>query len=103
MNKLAAYQENGCVVCTVKAEEEGSWPWMGILWEPFHKMGLSHCALGCSCLIMVMFNGHPTEGNRVTMQWLRHINVIHTYMTLYVMIPHIACMHKRVEIKMEDG
>lgn len=57
LNKLSAFQENGCVVCTVEAGE-GSWLWMGPLWESFHKMGLSRRALGHSCLMVVMFNGH---------------------------------------------
>jgi hypothetical protein len=40
LNKLAAFQENGCIICTVEALE-GSWLRLGLLWEAFHKMGLS--------------------------------------------------------------
>jgi hypothetical protein len=43
LNKLAAFQENGCLVCTVEAWE-GSWPRLGPLWEAFHKMGQSRRA-----------------------------------------------------------
>ena len=40
LNKLSAFQENGCMVCTVEAWE-GSWLQLGPLWEAFHKTGLS--------------------------------------------------------------
>ncbi len=40
LNKLAAFQDNGCLVCAVEALE-GSWPRLGPLWEAFHKMGLN--------------------------------------------------------------
>ena len=69
LNKLAAFQENGCLVCTVEAWE-GLWPWLGPLWEVFHKTGLSRRALGWSCLMVVMYNGRATNSNRVTMQRL---------------------------------
>jgi hypothetical protein len=49
LNKLPAFQENRCLVCTVEAAE-GSWPRLGPLWEAFHKIGLCQQALGCSCL-----------------------------------------------------
>jgi hypothetical protein len=102
LNKLPAFQENGHLVCTVEAWE-GSWPRMGPLWEAFHKMGLCRRALCQSCLLVVMFNGQATDSDHVTMQRLRRINVVHAYMTSHVVLPDIACVHKRVEIEMEDG
>ncbi len=39
LNKLAAFRENSCLVCTAKAAE-GSWPQLGPLWEAFHRTGL---------------------------------------------------------------
>jgi hypothetical protein len=101
LNKLAAFQESGCLVCTVEAWE-GSWPRLGPLWEAFHKMGLSRRALGWSCLIVVMYNGWATNSGRVTMQQLCQVNVIHSYMISHAVLPNIACIHKRVEIKMDD-
>jgi hypothetical protein len=56
LNKLSAFQESGCLVCTVEASE-GSWPRLGLLWEAFHKMGLSWQSLGRSCLMVVLYNG----------------------------------------------
>jgi hypothetical protein len=44
LNKLAAFRENGCLICMVKAAE-GSWPQLGPLWEAFHRMGLSRRAI----------------------------------------------------------
>jgi hypothetical protein len=37
------------------------------------------------------------------MQCLRRVNVIHAYMTSHTVLPNIACVHMRVEIKTEDG
>jgi hypothetical protein len=90
------------MVCTMEAWE-GSWLQLGPLWEVFHKTGLSQWALGWSCLMVVMYNGHATDSNRVTMQRLHCVNVIHAYMTSHAMLPNIACVHKRIEIEMEDG
>ncbi len=56
LNKLSAFQENGCLVCTVEAAE-GSWPRLGPLWEEFHELGLCRQTLGRSCLVVVMYNG----------------------------------------------
>jgi hypothetical protein len=53
LNKLTAFQENGCIVCTVEAWE-GSWPQLGPLWEACHKTGLSRRMLCWSCLMVVM-------------------------------------------------
>ena len=50
------FQENSCLVCTVEAAE-GSWK----LWEAFHKLGLRQRTLRQTCLMVVMFNGRPTE------------------------------------------
>jgi hypothetical protein len=57
LNKLSAFQENGCLVCTMEAAE-GSWPRLGPLWEEFHKSGLRRRRTLCpSCLLVVMYNG----------------------------------------------
>ncbi len=102
LNNLSAFQENGCLVCTVEAGE-GSWPRLAPLGEGFHKMGLSRHALGRSCLMVVMYNGRATDSDRVTMQQLRRVNVIDAYMISHAVLPNIVCVHKRVEIKMNNG
>jgi hypothetical protein len=101
LNKLPAFQENGCLVCTVEAAE-GSWPRLGPLWERFHKMGLCWWALDRSCLMVIMYNRKATDSNCITMQQLRRDNVIHTYMMSHTVLPNIAIVHKCVKIKMED-
>jgi hypothetical protein len=101
LNKLTTFQETECLVCTVEAAE-GSWPRLGPLWEAFHKMGLCWWALGCSCLMVVMYNGRATDSDCITMQQLRRVNVIHTYMMSCTVLPNIATVHKRVKIEMED-
>ncbi len=102
LNNLSMFQENRCLVCTVEAGE-GSWPCPGPLWEGFHKMGLSRRALGRSCLMVVMYNGWATDSDRVTMQRLRRVNVIQAYMISHAVLPNIVCVHKCVEIEMDDG
>jgi hypothetical protein len=102
LNNLVQYQENGCLVCTVEAAE-GSWGRLGPLWESFHRTGMSRRALGRSTLMAVMFNGRSTDSNRITMQRLRRVNVVHAYMTSSSTFPHVITVHKRVEIEMEDG
>ncbi len=67
LNKLPAFQENGCIIYTVEATK-GSWSRLGSLWEAFHKTGLCWRALGRSCLMVVMYNGRAANSNRVTMQ-----------------------------------
>jgi hypothetical protein len=37
------------------------------------------------------------------MQRLRHVNVIHMYMTSHAVLPNIACVYQRAEIEMEDA
>jgi hypothetical protein len=101
LNKLPAFQENGCLVCTVEAAE-GSWPRLGPLWEAFHKIGLCWRALGRSCLMVIMYNGRAADSNRITMQQLRRVNVIHAYMMSHTVLPNIATVHKLVEIEMSD-
>jgi hypothetical protein len=97
----AAFQENGCLVCTVEAWE-GSWPRLGPLWEAFHKMGLSWLVLGWSCLMVVVYNGEAANSDSVNMQCLCWVNVIHAYMISHAVLPNISCIHKQVEIEMED-
>jgi hypothetical protein len=101
LNKLAAFRENGCLVCTVKAAE-GSWPRLGPLWEAFHRTGLIWRALGRSCLMVIMYNGKATESDRVTMQRLHCCNVVHCFMTTHIVLPNILTVHKRVKIEMAD-
>ena len=93
LNKLAAFQDNGCLVCAVEALE-GSWPRLGPLWEAFHKMGLSQQASGQSCLMVVLYNGHAIDSNRVTVQRLCRVNVIHVYTISHAILPNISCVHK---------
>jgi hypothetical protein len=95
------YQQNGCPVCTVEVAE-GSWKRLGPLWEIFHT-GLSRRALGRKCLMVVMYNGKETNNDRVTMQRLRRVNVIYMDSLAHLVIPNIACVHKRVEVQMEDN
>jgi hypothetical protein len=65
-------------------------------------MGLCCRALGRSCLIVVMYNRRATDSNRVTMQRLRQVNVIHSFMISHTVIPNIATVHKRVKIEMDE-
>jgi hypothetical protein len=37
------------------------------------------------------------------MQCLHRVNVIYAYMISHIVLPNISCIHKCVEIKMEDG
>jgi hypothetical protein len=102
LHKLAAFQENGCLVCTVEASE-GSRPRLGLLWEAFHKMGLSRQALGWSRLMAVLYTGPATDSNSVTMQHLHRVHVIHAYMISHVVCPNFSCVHKQVKIKMDNS
>ncbi len=95
------YQQNGCPVYTVEVAE-GSWKRLGPLWEIFHT-GLSRRALGRKCLMVVMYNGKETNNDRVTMQHLRRVNVIYMDSLAHLVIPNIACVHKSVEVQMEDN
>jgi hypothetical protein len=60
LDKLSSFQKYCCLICTVKATK-GSWLRLGPLWEAFHKMGLSHRALGRSCFLIVMHNRRATD------------------------------------------
>jgi hypothetical protein len=102
LNKLVQFQVDGCLVCMVKAAES-SWEHLGPLWESFHWTGMSRRALGRSTLMVVMFNGRPTDSNCVTMQRLCRVNVVHAYMTSSSTLPHVVTIHKRVKIEMEDS
>jgi hypothetical protein len=48
-----------------------------------------------------MYNWRATNSDRVTMQCLQWVNVIHAYMISHTIIPNIATVHKRVEIEMD--
>jgi hypothetical protein len=37
------------------------------------------------------------------MQWMQHVNVMHALLMTRTDLPHIACLHKRVEVEMADG
>jgi hypothetical protein len=76
-NNLEAFQQNGCMVCTVEAEE-GSWGRLGPLWQRLHKMGLVRRVLGQRVLMVIMFNGRVTDGDCVTLQWLWQRNVVYS-------------------------
>ncbi len=97
----SVYQQNGCPVCTVEVEE-GSWTRLGPLWEIFHS-DLSRRALGRKCLMVVMYNGKETGGDRITMQCLRRVNVIYQDSVAHMIIPYVAVVHKRVEVQMADA
>ncbi len=51
----------------------------------------------------VMYNGKATESNQVTVQCLRHIKVMYSYMITSTVFPNIVTIHKRVEVEMADG
>ena len=53
--------------------------------------------------MVVMYNGKETNNDRVTMQRLRLVNVIYMDSLAHLVIPNIACVHKRVEVQMEDN
>ncbi len=89
-------------MCTVEAAE-GLWKHLGPLREAFHKMGLCWHALGRYCLMIVMFNGRPTESDCVTMQHLWRVNVMYSYMLAHTLVPNIGVIHKQVEVEMADG
>ncbi len=96
-----AYQQNVCPVCTVEVAE-GSWKRLGPLLKIFHSRSVRR-ALGHKCLMVVMYNGRETGINCITMQRLRCINVVYMDTIAHIIIPYIACVHKQVEIQMEDG
>ncbi len=102
LNNLVGFQQNGCMVCMVEAAEK-DWKRLSILWEKFNKMGLCHRILGQNSLMVVNFNGQPTDSNRVTMQHLRRVNIIYAYHLSSAVNLHVAMVHKRVEVEMEDG
>ncbi len=66
-------------------------------------MGLSRRALGWKCLMIVMYNGRETGGNRITMQRLQRVNVMYLDFLAHTIIPNIETVHLRVEIEMADG
>jgi hypothetical protein len=101
LNNLEAFQRNGCLVCMVEAEE-GSWERLGPLWQRFHKMGICQRALGRKVLMVVMYNGRVTDGDRVTLQWLRQCNVVYSNKLESIVVLNIVTVHKRVEVRMED-
>ena len=88
-------------MCTVEVAK-GSWKRLGPLWEAFHKMGLCRRALGRSCLMIMMFNGRPTDSDWITMQRLRRVNVMYSYMLAHTLVPNIGVIHKQVEVEMAD-
>jgi len=101
LNNLEAFQRNGCMVCTVEAEE-GTWGRLGPLWQRLHKTGIVRRALGRRVLMVVMYNGRVTDGDRCTLQRLRRCNVVYNDKLDSVVIPNIVTVHKRVEVRMED-
>jgi hypothetical protein len=66
-------------------------------------MGLSHSAPGRSCLMVVMFNGRPMEGDRVMMQHLHRVNMMYSYLLSHAHIANIAVVYKQVEVEMADS
>ena len=89
------------MVCTVEAKE-GSWGRLGPLWQWLHKMGLVRRVLGWRVLMVIMFNGRVTDGDRVTLQRIWQCNVVYSNKLDSVVILNIVTVHKRVEVRMED-
>ncbi len=101
LNNLEAFQWNGCLVCTVEAEE-GSWKRLGPLWQRSHKTGICRQALGRKVLMVVMYNGRVTDGDRVMLQRLWQCNVVYSNKLDSIVVPNIITVHKCVEVRMED-
>jgi hypothetical protein len=101
LNNLEAFQRNGCMVCTVEAEE-GSWGRLGPLWQQLHKTGLVRRVLGWRVLMVVMFNGRVTDGDHVTLQRLQRCNIVYSNKLDSIVISNIVTVHKRVEVRMEN-
>jgi hypothetical protein len=101
LNNVEAFQQIGCMVCTVEAEE-GSWGRLGPLWQRLHKTGLVRRVLGWRVLMIIMFNGRVTDGDCVTLQRLWQCNVVYSNKLESIVIPNIVTVHKRVEVHMED-
>jgi hypothetical protein len=76
-----------------------TWPALGNLSQD----GLSRQALGQSCLMVVLYNEQVTDIDQVTVQCLCRVNVIHAYTISHAVLPNISCIHKQVEIKMDNG
>jgi hypothetical protein len=89
------------MVCTVEAEE-GSWGRLGSLRQQLYKTGLVRRVLGGKVLMVVMFEGKTTDGDRVTLQRLWRCNVVYGNKLDSVIIPNIVTVHKRMEVRMED-
>jgi hypothetical protein len=53
--------------------------------------------------MIVMCNGRETGSDRITMQHLCRVNVMHLNYLLHTVIPNIKTVHKQVEIEMPDG
>jgi hypothetical protein len=52
--------------------------------------------------MVVVYNGRATDSNRVAMQYLCWVNVIHAFMILHTVLPNIVIVHKQVEIEMDN-
>jgi hypothetical protein len=52
--------------------------------------------------MVVMFNGRVTDGDPVTLQQLWQCNAVYSNKLDSIVIPNIATVHKRVEIRMEN-
>jgi hypothetical protein len=74
-----------------------SWPSLG----SFLQDGAMSTGLR-SILMVFMYNGRATDSNRVTMQCLHWINVIHVYVISHTVLPNIVKVHKQVKIEMDN-
>ena len=90
------------MVCTVDASEK-AWRHFGPLWEHYHRTGLVRRSLGRSALLIVLYNGRLPDKDRITMQCLRKVNVVHGHKTTFLTLSNIQTVHKHVEVKMADG
>jgi hypothetical protein len=75
LNSLPRFRQNGCLVCSVEAAKK-DWKRLSILWEKFNKMRLCRRALGRKSLMVVNYNGHPTNRGQSILQRLRRCTFV---------------------------
>jgi hypothetical protein len=78
LNSLPGFCQNGCLICSVKAAER-DWKRLSIPWEKFNKMGLCRQVLGRKSLMVVNYNGRPTNSDQSILQRLHRCTVVYAY------------------------
>ncbi len=101
LNNLEAYVQNGCLVLSIKTEE-GTWPRFGPLWRMLNKMGLVHLVFEQRAVMVVLYDGKPTESDHNTIQCLRQCNIIYSYSIASKILPFVETVHKQVKVWIED-